>query len=271
VIRQPRQAAVLTAAAALAFAGLFAWEYLRWLDLQDTRSLSGWALLAVMAGLLAFRPRKTLAMLPLGSAAAWKRLHLALGGLAVGVYALHVPWLWPQGAYERAIALLFLGTTLSGIAGWLAQRFYPAHLNTWGREYIYERIPAELARLRRQAEEALVAAAEASGSDALVRHHAETMAWFFRRPRFLRNHMYGGRLSERWVRQQYALVYRYLGDAEKPFHATLRQLALEKCAVDAHYAVQSVLKLWLFVHLPLTGALAVLAVWHVVLVHVYVL
>ena len=45
-------------------------------------------------------------------------------------------------------------TALSGVCGWLYQRAMPARLARIGYEVIYERIPAEIAALREEAEKA---------------------------------------------------------------------------------------------------------------------
>ncbi len=112
-------------------------------------------------------------------------------------------------------------------------------------EIIYERIPAELEQLRSQA--AALAVPQEAG-----------FHWFFKRPRFFFSHLLGSKKSERWVRAHFT-------------DAKLQACALLKNKIDTHYAVQSVLKGWLFLHVPLTAGLLVLVLWHVLLVHIYLL
>ena len=43
-------------------------------------------------------------------------------------------------------------------------------------------------------------------------------------------------------------------------HARLRELIVKKDDLDFHYALQRALKAWLFVHVPMTGVMLMLAV-----------
>jgi hypothetical protein len=49
----------------------------------------------------------------------------------------------------------------------------------------------------------------------------------------------------------------------------ISDLVCLKDDLDHHYALQATLKLWLFVHVPLTSALLVFAAFHVVLVQAF--
>ena len=49
----------------------------------------------------------------------------------------------------------------------------------------------------------------------------------------------------------------------------LQTLAETKNKIDIHYALQTVMKRWLLIHVPLTVAVLMLVVWHVLLVHAY--
>ena len=90
--------------------------------------VTGWWLFAVMLSLGAFNARKKLSMLPLGSAAAWLRWHVAGGFLTLALFWLHARVLWPAGIYERVLTALFYLLNLSGIIGWLMQRAFPRAL-----------------------------------------------------------------------------------------------------------------------------------------------
>ena len=68
-----------------------------------------------------------------------------------------------------------------------------------------------------------------------------------------------------------AAVKRYLNEAETGYLMKLQALAETKNKLDIHYALQTVMKSWLLFHLPLTLAVLMFALWHVLLVHAYAL
>jgi hypothetical protein len=73
------------------------------------------------------------------------------------------------------------------------------------------------------------------------------------------------------LRQQDSAVRRYLSDDEKVYLDQLIELAEYKNGLDTHYVYQGVMKGWLLIHVPLTVALLVTSVWHILLVHIYAL
>lgn len=237
--------------------------------LGEPALVSGWSLLTVMIVLAVFNARKRLSMVPLGSAAAWLRIHVAGGALAVGIFWLHTGRLWPTGAAERLLAALFYLVSLSGLIGIALQRLYPPRLTQSGLEIVYERIPAELSEIRQRAESLVLGCTKETGNEILAQHYLQTLDWFFRRPRFFASHAWGGQKAAYWVRHQCSTVRRYLNEAERGYLDQLSALAELKNRIDLHYAAQSLMKGWLLAHLPLAAAVMVLAAWHVVLVHIY--
>ena len=259
-------------AVAAALLALLTWSA-RYLDdnLRRAGVFTGWFLFGVLALLAAFNSRKRLSMLPLGRASTWLLLHAVGGIVALPLFWLHTGTLWPFGLYERALTLLFYLITITGVAGWLLQKYYPRLLTATGGEIIYEQIPAAIAGVREQAEAAVVSCTNETGSPTLARHYTETMEWFFRRPRFFLNHILGGEKGSAWHRRHCATVERYLNEKERTFLEQVSRFAEFKTQLDLHFAVQSVMKIWLLIHLPLATAILALVIWHVILVHVYLL
>jgi hypothetical protein len=237
----------------------------------DLSVTTGWILLLLFLFLSLFNVRKRLPMLPLGSARVWLLLHVGGGALAVGIYMLHTRTWWPKGLYEQILVGLFYAMTLTGVAGYLLQRIYPSRLTQSGIEVIYEQIPMELADIRRQAEALIQECTKKTETGTLARHYLDSLDWFFRSPRFFVSHALGGLKGERWIRHQFAAVRRYLGKEELVYLGRLSSLAELKDKVDYHWAAQSMMKGWLLLHVPLTLALLVMSVWHLILVHVYLL
>jgi hypothetical protein len=62
---------------------------------------------------------------------------------------------------------------------------------------------------------------------------------------------------------------RFLNQTEREFMYKLEAIAIRKNGLDAHYAMQGALKLWLFVHVPSAILLVLLACWHLIVVNIY--
>lgn len=265
------RAALVWLTALIIFALLFLEAQRAQISLESAETITGWWLFAVMIFLALFNVRKKLSMVPLGNASTWLLLHAVGGMLALSVYWLHTRNLWPVGTYEQLLAVLFYATTATGAFGYAIQRFYPRRLTQTGVEIIYERIPREVSDLRDRAEELAMECTEKTESETLGRHYVDTLAWFFRRPRFFRNHVVGSQRGAHWLRQQDATVRRYLSDDEQDYLDQLTALAEYKNDVDLHYALQGVMKRWLLFHVPLTVGLVAMSVWHLLIVHIYAL
>jgi hypothetical protein len=62
---------------------------------------------------------------------------------------------------------------------------------------------------------------------------------------------------------------RYVGDAERPALEQMVALVRQKDALDYHQALQTTLKVWLFVHLPLTWSLLIFSFVHIALIYAF--
>jgi hypothetical protein len=111
----------------------------------------------------------------------------------------------------------------------------------------------------------------ATASGALAQHYLETFDWFFRRPRFAMSHAVGGENARAWLRNESATITRTLGAKEQEYLQKLTALAEQKIDLDFHYVAQSLMKCWLLVHVPLAAAMIAFALWHVLVVYVYIL
>jgi len=260
---------LLAATAAALFGAVLYGTVRTRLSLGEPALVSGYALLALALLLAAFNLRKRLNPVARAPAASWKRLHVVGGSLALALFWLHVGAFWPIGPYERALAVLFYGVTASGLFGYACQQFYPRRLAQTGVEVIFERVPDEIAALRERAEAAVLACTETHHSNTLARFYVETFQWFFRKPRFLLSHLWGGQRAAYWVAQQLTSARRYLGPKEHAYLDELGDLAHAKARLDLHYAVQGLLKIWLHVHVPVAAGMLVLALWHTLIVNIY--
>ena len=272
-MRAVHRALVLFWLVALAGFAIVAWDaWQTWLINGDPAVVTGYTLAGLLVFLGLFNSRKKLSMIPLGRGAYWTAAHGIAGTLALAVFFVHTRGaVIPDGSYERVLAGLFYLVSITGILGYFIQRMMPRRLTENGLEVIWERIPGEIAAIRERAEAIVEEAAEKAASDTLARYYMETLAWFFRRPRFMFSHFFGSQAGEAWVRREFTAMRRYVDTTEGVYLQELEALALLKNRLDFAWAVNGFLKIWLLFHVPLAVGTLLVMIWHIILVHVYLL
>lgn len=225
------------------------------------------AILALSLGFLAIRKR--LPGLPIGSASTWLKVHVTSGVVLLFVFWLHLGTIWPSGPFEQIFALSFYLLIGSGLVGRLLQKGLPLVLASTGGEVILERIPREVIRIREQIEDLLIECSAETGELSLALAYEESLAWYFRRPRFVLSSIFGLPRGRHWFNNQAAILERSLSSNQQPYLDQVKILASRKYFLDQHYALQNILKYWLFLHIPAAVFFYVFAIWHTVLVHIY--
>ena len=238
-------------------------------NLERTDTLTGYILFGLFIFLGALNSRKKMSMIPLGRASLWLSAHVVFGITAIGLFWLHIGTIWPVGLYEQVLTAIFYLVAISGVIGFLLYRIGARQLTQSGVEVIYERIPRELYDIREQSEKIVLECTEETGSDTLAKHYEDTLSWFFRKPRFYWQNIFGLQSAAHWMRFHAATVVRYLDEKEMAHFDELMTLISVKRKIDHHYAAQDLMKKWLLIHLPLSIALLVLASWHWFLIEVY--
>ncbi len=254
-----------------ALVALSIWALIRFEELNATHPhlvyVTGWILLTLMLVLTAYNARKKLPFLPLISSRLWFQFHVYLGLFTGLVFLLHMRWNWPQGGFELTLALMFIGVTLSGIFGWWLSRTLPKRLTTAGGEVPFERIPVIRRDIQLQAEKLVLAGVVPSKSDTLADFYTQRLSDFFSRPANFGAHLVGSRRPLNNILGQIAEVDRFINASEKKTVADLTELVRQKDSLDYHRTAQVVMKGWLFIHIPLTYALLVFSVAHIVIVY----
>ena len=128
-------------------------------------------------------------------------------------------------------------------------------------EVVLERIPQFIAQLRQQAEAVALESAAETGSSTIADFYGGQLADYFARPRHMWLHLQGSRRAYFALMTELTSMTRYLNDQEMIQAEKLRAL------VDSAHALQSVLKAWLFVHIPATYGLILLTLLHLLLVY----
>jgi hypothetical protein len=239
--------------------------------LETPEKISGYSLFGCILFLGFFRVRKHLSVFSLIKARWWFAAHTIGGLLALALYIFHVESLWPQGTgYVQLLAGLMILVTVSGCLGYLIEKIFPKRLTQQEDEILYSQVPEAIYQIKTEAENLMLEVNKSIGSETLSRHYIETLQWFFQKPRFKLSHIFGSRSAEHWLSQQFSTVERNLDENEKKYSEKLEQLARKKLAVDNSYAVQTVMKTWLLFHVPLSAALILMCLWHLLLVNIYV-
>ena len=216
-----------------------------------------------------FQRAKTSVCFQFGPGEIWFALHVAFGFLVIAFFVIHTGVFWPKGLYEQLLAAGFWLVSLTGIVGVLITIYFPKRLTNTGLEIVYEKIPEEIFSLRDAVEGILVDCANECGETTLQEQYAQTLAWYFRRPRFYWSYLIGSNADRAWFARHLDSVRRYLNADELSYLDEIKKLAERKSLVDEHFARQDVMKKWLLVHLPVSILVLAMSVWHIILVYAY--
>jgi hypothetical protein len=237
--------------------------------LRDTAFLSGWLLLLAVLFLLGLNLRKKFPHPPLLRASTWLQLHLYVGLTAVALFALHVGWRMPHGVVGVLLAGLFVLAAASGMVGIALSRAIPERLSVLDTEVIFERIPTLRRELRERAETLLVETARAAGATTLVDFYRAELQSYFAAPAHRWRHLLLSRSPLRRREQRLAALGRYLTAGERANAGALLELIRDKDDLDHHHALQGALRIWLFVHIPASYGLLLVAAVHAVVVYAF--
>jgi len=238
-------------------------------SLAPAARYSGWLLAGLVLVLASYNYFKQLPFLPLGRSATWLQFHIYIGLLSIVVFLVHSGARLPHGPLGWFVGTLYLAVAASGILGLVISRVFPVLLRARGPEIIFEQIPEAQRQVRLQAEALVVEAVSKFHASLIADFYMNRLRWFFEKPRQFFRHLL--RLPGRKHRMRVELdaQERYLDDAEIELLHRLRGLIDQKDSLDFQYALQGLLKYWLFVHIPLTYSLLVFAALHVLLVYAY--
>ncbi len=243
------------------------WAY--GLSLRDTSFLSGWLLLVGVGLLSAYNLRKKLPIVPLLSVSVWLQLHIYLGWLTIFLFLLHTSFRSPSGGFEIGLWLLFVAVAGSGIVGLALSRTLPNRLRRHGEPIIFERIPIFRAQLAREVGDLAMQSATQTASNTMAQYYASRLQPFFRGPRNVLAHIAGSNEAILRLRREIRSLERYLDESGRETLDEIEWRVAAKDNLDQQYALQLLLKGWLFVHVPLTYSLILVAVVHAVLIYAF--
>ena len=234
---------------------------------SEASLLSGWLLLSGLVVLLTLNLRKKLSFLALGRVKNWMQIHVYLGLILLAVFPLHINGLIVDGIFESVLYGCFMLVSLSGLIGIFISRAIPQRLSQRGDHVILEQIPSHRYALSNAVEEELGFIAGTKGGDVIENFHREKLKPFLEQPSGFFSHLTGpGRPYLAW-RNEFQLLHRYLDDAQLERLNNIEAILLKKIDLDYHRSGRLLLKLWLFIHVPLSYTLLIAVLFHVYLIY----
>ncbi len=238
-------------------------------SLVQTSYWTGWTLLSLMLVLAAYNLRKKMPFLPLGTSAAWLQLHIYVGLLTIVLFVAHVGYAVPNGRLEQLLALLYVLVAGSGVVGLFFTRFLPPRLNRRGENVMYDRIPVVRRRIHAEAERLVFDSVKDGNVTTISDFYRQHLVHFMEAPRNFWSHLVGSTRPRHALLTQMNDLTRYLDQSDRSDLEQLAALVRTKDDLDYRHMGLSVLRWWLFVHIPLTYGLLVVALVHLVLVHAF--
>lgn len=254
--------------------------WIAWLygtGLRDPRYLDGWILAGGFIAQLCFHAAIKSGRLPPRSAARWRKAHIFIGYVLIAAFVSHSDFSLPDTAFEWALWIGFILISVSGLIGvYLAwsiktqQRVEPG--------LTYAGVAARREELARQAHTLVTDIDHAAASiglpglphDAWIADlYAKSLRDFFDAPRNTSGHLIGSRRQSKLLTSEIDGLARYVDKQGQDKLASLKILVFEKDDLDFARVHLWLSQAWLLVHVPITYALSVLVIFHVVVVYAF--
>lgn len=245
--------------------------------LRDPRYLDGWLLAACMGVQLAFHAAVSAGQLSPPGARAWRQIHIYTGYLLIPLFLSHSQVSLPDSGFEWALWTGFAVVTATGIAGaYIAWSIKAKHRTD--QTITLERIPALRAECARDVEATISACDPASPQlplpglpydDWIADLYAAHLKPFFARQRNLAAHLVGSKRPLKRLVEEIDGLSAYVAQHEQEKLTTIKQLVIEKDRLDRLQLYLALSRAWLLVHVPITYALVVLSIVHVLVVYAF--
>jgi hypothetical protein len=256
--------------------GLFWLVWIYGNGLRDPRYLDGWVLAGGMSLQVFFHIAIKTASLSPKSAVRWRKFHIFVGYLLIAAFISHSDFSLPDTGFEWALWSGFVLVTLSGIFGtYLAWSLKAKH--AIDERIAYDRIPTRRAELAR---DVYVVAKIDLGAAAIPLPATPYDAWimdlytnhlrdFFEGQRNFAAHLIGSRRPLKRLTDEIDNLSPYVDKPSQQKLSAIKDLVVEKDGLDFARVYLGLTKGWLFVHVPVTYTLIVLAVLHVLVVYAF--
>ena len=262
--------------AAISF-GLFWLVWIYGNGLRDPRYLDGWVLAGGVSLQCFFHIAVKTRSLSPKSAMRWRKMHIFFGYLLVAAFISHSDFSLPDTGFEWALWASFVLVTLSGIFGTYLAWSLQAKRGIDERVG-YDRIPTRRAELARDVHAAVAKTDPATASIGLPAPPYD--AWimdlytahlrdFFQGQRNFTAHLIGSQRPLKRLTDEIDTLSSYVDQRSQEKLAAIKNLVVEKDRLDFARVYLGLTKGWLFVHVPVTYALMVLMVLHILVVYAF--
>ena len=238
-------------------------------SLNNPNFWTGWTLLGLMLVLGSYNVFKKFPQIPLGRSATWLQIHIYLGSFTILIFLLHTDFSWPNGWMDSILGYCFILQSLLGITGLILSRHIPPTLTVHGENVIYERIPEHISKLRNKAEQTVLDSIGDTDSSSVSDFYSTHIAHYLNKPDNKLAHILGSKRPLHKFLSEANTLYRYLDDSEKQHMDDIIDIIHAEDNLDFQHARQGLLKHWLFIHIPLTTILVVLALTHMVIIYAF--
>lgn len=265
ILRKPPTIIVLLTIAIL----IIFWIYVSDADrsLEDPASTSGWFLLASFLLLCIYGIRKRLPFLPLGRASTWLMLHLTTGWISGFMFLVHTGYRFPTGNFEILLWCGYAVLLLSGIGGWILMRQIPLPLHDSQDTLLHARIPHQLAQIRDEADQQMKRLRETGSDSSFEKVYLEFLRPFLcQGPGLLPQGRSGNQYIPRLLEQQHSIRFNPANIDTDSSEELILELVAKKARLDRQQRLHLWMRGWLLIHLPLTGAMLLIILLHVLLV-----
>ena len=257
--------------------GLFWLVWIYGNGLRDPRYLDGWVLAGGMALQLCFHIAIKTGSLSPKSTLRWRKVHIFLGYLLVAAFVSHSDFSLPDTGFEWTLWTGFVLVTLSGICS--AYLAWSVQAKRGVDERVaYDRIPARRAELAQDVHAAVAttdpAVAEiglpAPPHDAWIMDlYTKHLRDFFDGQRNVSAHLIGSQRPLKQLTDEIDDLSRYVDKQSQEKLAAIKDLVVEKDRLDFARVYLGLTRGLQYVHVPVTYALIVLTVLHVLVVYAF--
>ena len=234
---------------------------------------TGWILLFALFFLAAYQIRKKIPLPWLGSASTWLQIHIYIGLMTFVLFILHTGLQFPDNLFNQVLFCTYMVLFFSGLIGLFLTRYIPGRITASGEEILFERIPAHIHKLRLEVEQLIEklnnsedVESEATLATGIIQNEIRE---FFSGPKNQLYHLVQSSKPRKQLINRLQYHKQILNEDEKEILAELIEKVIAKDHLDYSWTMQAVLKLWLFIHVPLTYGLIVLALFHLVVVSAF--
>jgi hypothetical protein len=257
--------------------GLFSLVWIYGNGLRDPRYLDGWVLAGGVGLQLFFHIAMKTGRLSTRSAMRWRKVHIFIGYLLIAAFLSHSDLSLPDTSLEWALYASFVLVTLSGIFGTYLAWSLQAKRGIDER-ISYDHIPARRDELVREVHAAIARTDPPEATIALPAppYHAwiadlytNHLREFFQGHRNFTAHLIGSQRPLKRLTDEIDTLSHYVDQQSQEKLAAIKKLVVEKDRLDFARVYLGLTKGWLFVHVPVTYALTVLVVVHILVVYAF--